>query len=515
MTYSNRKIWMLLLVALLLAPVFTLAVQSDQPKAEVAQQDQRKAAPKITVRELLDKYAETQNKLRSFVIKSESQVDIDLYSRRDYSHLNGKNKKYYSQEFRYDGNRCKICRHRWGDDFQGSGWENIPRDTAFYSSKLWDGEQYIWNAIARDRDASWDGVRIDKRKDERFERKIKSLTTGTVDRGCYIRGYFLDNTQRIDTVLRQANNSSVRRQMEMAGGSNCYVIDAETENDIYTLWIDPQHGYNVVQAKLQQNKKGTWGSFKTSFSLKEVRFEKVNDVWIPMEAVTDWNKVISNGDYQRSICHYKRTEIKLNPDHDALGSFLPDDIRNGAEVRILGQTIKYEWQDGKAVDEQGNTVWEYKYKIPQKAETIIDPNKPQLTVELRKPLPSLALFNLKLDPDKTKGKRMLVLFWDMNQRPSRHCITELAKKAPELAKQNVTIVAVQIPKVYEKSFKIWLEYNKIPFPVGMIGDDEKKIKTDWNVQSLPWLILTDKDHVVQAQGFGLNELDEKIKGNNE
>jgi len=30
------------------------------------------------------------------------------------------------------------------------------------------------------------------------------------------------------------------------------------------------------------------------------------------------------------------------------------------------------------------------------------------------------------------------------------------------------------------------------------------------VRLLPWLILTDKQHIVIAEGFGLDELDEKI-----
>ena len=29
-------------------------------------------------------------------------------------------------------------------------------------------------------------------------------------------------------------------------------------------------------------------------------------------------------------------------------------------------------------------------------------------------------------------------------------------------------------------------------------------------KSLPWLILTDKNHVVTAEGFAVSELDEKI-----
>jgi len=33
----------------------------------------------------------------------------------------------------------------------------------------------------------------------------------------------------------------------------------------------------------------------------------------------------------------------------------------------------------------------------------------------------------------------------------------------------------------------------------------------WGVKSLPWLILSNKQHIVQAEGFALSELDEKIQ----
>ena len=40
-----------------------------------------------------------------------------------------------------------------------------------------------------------------------------------------------------------------------------------------------------------------------------------------------------------------------------LGSFLPDDVRSGAEVRIVGiNNIRYTWQDGKVVDADGKVI---------------------------------------------------------------------------------------------------------------------------------------------------------------
>ncbi len=43
-----------------------------------------------------------------------------------------------------------------------------------------------------------------------------------------------------------------------------------------------------------------------------------------------------------------------------------------------------------------------------------------------------------------------------------------------------------------------------------IQADEKRTQRAWGVQSLPWLILADKAHVVRAKGFGLDELQNRL-----
>jgi len=47
-------------------------------------------------------------------------------------------------------------------------------------------------------------------------------------------------------------------------------------------------------------------------------------------------------------------------------------------------------------------------------------------------------------------------------------------------------------------------------PDPFINGDVEKTRFDWGVRSLPWLILTDKEHIIQTEGFSINELDEKI-----
>jgi hypothetical protein len=50
--------------------------------------------------------------------------------------------------------------------------------------------------------------------------------------------------------------------------------------------------------------------------------------------------------------------------------------------------------------------------------------------------------------------------------------------------------------------------------IATIEANEEKTSFNWGVKSLPWLILTDRNHIVNAEGFDLVELDEKIRMTN-
>lgn len=99
---------------------------------------------------------------------------------------------------------------------------------------------------------------------------------------------------------------------------------------------------------------------------------------------------------------------------------------------------------------------------------------------------------------------ILLCFWDMYQRPSRYCVRELAKRAEELKGKGVIVVAVHTSKGDENAIGKWVKKNDIPFPVGTIQGDVEKVRLSWDVESLPWLILTDKEHIVQVEGFSIN-----------
>jgi len=137
--------------------------------------------------------------------------------------------------------------------------------------------------------------------------------------------------------------------------------------------------------------------------------------------------------------------------------------------------------------------------------------QPRIASLLGEPLGKLDEFNIALDLAKLEGKRILICFWDMSQRPSRWCINQLAKQKEELIQKGIVTIGVHTSVVDQEQLNDWLSENGIDFPVGMIEGTTQQLLQSYGIQAQPWLILTDRDHVVTAEGFELGELDAKIE----
>ncbi len=124
-----------------------------------------------------------------------------------------------------------------------------------------------------------------------------------------------------------------------------------------------------------------------------------------------------------------------------------------------------------------------------------------------KPLPSLADVGFESAADSTKEQAVLLCFFDMNQRPSRNAVLQLAKRVDELKQKGVTLIAVQAADVDAVALEQWVKDQGLAIPLGSIKTDVNKTTFAWGVQSLPWLILTDKGHNVTAGGFSIGDLD--------
>ena len=156
------------------------------------------------------------------------------------------------------------------------------------------------------------------------------------------------------------------------------------------------------------------------------------------------------------------------------------------------------------------TIAFYDSNTIEDLEVVVRPDPASAPPLVGKALPELKELGIELSPADTQDKMVLVCFFDMEQRPSRNCISQLAKQAGWLKDKGVAVVAVQASKADEGTLKEWVKKNNIPFPVGMVPADVEEIRFAWCVQSLPWLILANRDHVVTAEGFAISELSDKI-----
>ena len=145
------------------------------------------------------------------------------------------------------------------------------------------------------------------------------------------------------------------------------------------------------------------------------------------------------------------------------------------------------------------------------------PPAPRLADSLvGKPLPDLEpLFRATQLPGTPDDNRILVCFWDMNQRPSRHCLKQLAARAAEFTDRSVTVLTVHAAPAEVETLQQWLDTAGISLPVGMVRERTEETCFAWGVRGLPWLILTDQQHVVQADGFALRELDDTLNATGE
>ena len=345
-------------------------VMNSQPKkpagsAESKPKSQTKKHP--TALALLDRYAATRNKFSSFISKTENSIEFDLKSHNPrFRNMHIKN--FRREDFRFDGKRSNMRVYLWGDVLP-----NLPivqKNNPQYNSYLrtatcsrWYGRGNLTNDPGR--------MTIDRSNQESY----LEMAVSRGYKGHEAIGYFYGDDERADVVMRRALNISVRDDMEEIGASRCYVIDAITKRGKYTIWIDPEHGYNIAKAEIMRKSgdiafdinKILESGEQYYTQLSNVRFKQIDGVWVPVEADIKYRwKRPKMYDYKEDI-HHKVTEFIINPDHDALGSFEWDDIQNGTEVEIVQvHGITYRWQDGKVVDKTGRVIMDCKTKKPAK-----------------------------------------------------------------------------------------------------------------------------------------------------
>jgi len=191
----------------------------------------------------------------------------------------------------------------------------------------------------------------------------------------------------------------------------------------------------------------------------------------------------------------------------------------GEGVGLIRHVHRFRNLDRKSIERMEFQVRPYQYWITFSNVSLQAGQKTQARVDIKQPgallkgnaLPGFDNIELDFAAEDNEDRRLLICFFDMNQRPSRRCVSEMAKIAGQLKKKGISIIAIQATKIRRDKLDEWTKYNDITFPVGMIEENIEKTRFTWGVRLLPWLILTDRRHLMVDTGFGLSELDDKIK----
>ncbi|MHC4474965.1 MAG: peroxiredoxin family protein [Planctomycetota bacterium] len=472
--------------------------------------------------ELLDRYTESQDKLQSIIARGEtssSAVSLRDDDKEEYASL-------MFSEFRSDGSRMyhgkwSLVESRSTDTRDRNSV--IPERSSRESLRLYDG-RYTFHF--------WRGgrVQIELEKDggDGFP-----TPPPLSYRGRELMGYFFSDGERVDSILRRSEKVSVRDKLERVGRSKCYVIDAVTERGRYTLWIDPEHGYNIAKAQKEAgDRRLPKGKGESSF-LKNVKFEKIDGVWVPMGGDMEFGHQGPGWDY-REKKHHKRREVILNPDHEALRSFYPDGIPSATEVG-MGFAGSPPDRNGLTIEEPGDFLWKpgAQFVVNESCRVVRkDDNKHLLPIVKALDIGELVRdFKVAPAPAATKGTHIVLCFWDVNRKQSQQLLLAFRDRQQALAQKGVSVIAVEASGAKTDKVRIWAKENDLPYSLGAFytfyegrmedrdeDDDDKPVLSEtvsdllaaYRADRLPWLILTDKEHVVTAEGFTLEELEEKI-----
>lgn len=204
-------------------------------------------------------------------------------------------------------------------------------------------------------------------------------------------------------------------------------------------------------------------------------------------------------------CYGGSGQPNINTKTDADGNFVLENICAG-EINITANyRIGQEYRHGNVRTEGGAEDVKVIVTSRGGSQQFVPKKAPSL---VGKPLPDLTACGVTVPDDAAS---VLVFAWDMNQRPSRHFIKQFNAKAEMLKAKGVTVVLVQAAPVEQEKLDAWLGENSIAYPCGVIGEKVEDMKFKMGVQGLPWLILTDGEQKVIAEGFSVDELVNELK----
>ncbi len=312
--------------------------------------------------------------------------------------------------------------------------------------------------------------------------------------GGSLAGHFMGNNgYSILDLLKGATCRRFENKATEVMGYDAWLMEADTPYGAVRAWISPRLDYNCLKWEIA---KGSGQYYRDGQFVNEgwsgtatfdaEKADQVEGRYIVTQArlnyrVEGGGKVVADDTY-----HFSLKNVDLSPDYEALGAFAIN-LPEGTEAThedIPGRV--FQWTRGKFVPD-------------------LDEYLPRSLIG--KPLPSLEGFAEGVGQDYGIGRRVLVCFWDMQQRSSRNAVQMLAERERELEDKGVVVFLVHAGDVRTDALHEWIAEKNIPFTSGRITVERETALLHWGVRARPWLILTDDNHIVTSEGLSMTDLD--------
>jgi len=311
------------------------------------------------VLDMIERYEYARNKLKSFIVESETYYPGKTITLPGGGKMLNKGIHPSTVEKRTDGARFYVC-ERSSTAFELLPQAPIPGD--FRSrTRVWDGTLYYSCSSHSERyieRRARNLVLTDKKRRERVFDRMRGNVTIYADANDPAVKQMIDEYrpdiapgQGMPPALRRLAELSLCPETEVINGSECRIVEFRARQHKRKIWIDPAHGYNAA-------KTIWWTAGKKRYMSWNIRFKSFAGVWLPVEK--DFQFFNSGGKIPEGKNHFKLTKVVVNPDHDALKSFVPMP-KEGSVVRIMGcenigERDQYKWRKGKVVDAKGRAV---------------------------------------------------------------------------------------------------------------------------------------------------------------
>jgi len=348
-------------------------------------------------------------------------------------------------------------------------------------------------------------------------------------------------------ALQQAKKVTITEKTEKIHGHNCSLLEAvgimnpECGFDV-RLWIDIGRDFRPLRVESFYNNIGgvQYRPFeRLNRIIHDIKLKKIDGIWFPIEGKRDnfkyevvlppelkglteeqVQKKFSEKDLEKIEQKIKEVAVQFGSSRKIIVDVNSIRMNQGIESEKFivkpppGCDVWDEIEDKHyTVENGGGTHLEFEVSYsklkrftPQEFMKVIYPD-----TLIDCSLQDLNQFKIFLDSDQLRGKPLLFCIWDMQQRSSRAFIKELAGRSKSLQRQGLAIVGIQASNLNESVLKEWITINDIPFQIIISETNEQHTQLSCAAKSLPWLILTDRKHVVIAEGFSVSEIGDKIK----